>query len=629
MSGIKLGTSISSLLVQRNLARVTSALQTGFEHLSSGLRINSAKDDAAGLALSEQLNCGARLYSQAVRNVNDGVSMLNIAEAALSEASGILTRQLELAEQAANGTLSLSQRRALDEEADALTDEFNRIVQNSEFNGRALLDLSFGSLKIQAGSDETSSVAVALGAGLARTVGDGTFRVATSLATITSTNVRDVFAEDFNGDGDVDILATNRFDSTFAMLAGNGNGTFEAAVTYTAGLGPHGTRLADLDGDGDLDIITNVSTEINLGILLSNGDGTFRAPAKYGPAYGGYDVEVGDLNGDSVLDLVNVTRTGGVVLTFLGNGNGTFKAGTSTAHPLGTIHSMELADLDGDTRPDLIVADNANNCLEILWGDGNGGFGSTTSITAGAGVNGVKSDDVNDDGTLDLVVANKGSGTMGIILGRGDGSFEEMVEYAATSDGFSVDIADFTGDGHVDVMFSGYEAGDMVFLEGDGTGGFRKVSAINVGIEPVFSANADFNGDGAQDSVVSDWGGAGVYLLFGNGKETSATKHLNLNTQEGALEAIDYLSAALDRVALELGSLGAMQSRFSHSINNLQQMRESYQTAASQITDVDVAAEAARLVRNRILQQAAAAVLVQANQQPAIALRMLVDSVES
>jgi flagellin len=133
-------TNTASLDAQRNLSKTGKSLQSNFAKLSSGQRINTAGDDAAGLAISERMKSQIRSMSQAERNANDGVSLLQTAEGALNENSGILTRMRELAMQSANGTLGTAERDALNTEFTALTDEIDRISQVTEFNGTKLLD---------------------------------------------------------------------------------------------------------------------------------------------------------------------------------------------------------------------------------------------------------------------------------------------------------------------------------------------------------------------------------------------------------------------------------------------------------------------------------------------------------
>jgi flagellin len=132
--------NVSSLNAQRNLSKTTNALTSNFAKLSSGMRINTSGDDAAGLAISERMKSQMRSLSQAERNANDGSSLLQTAEGALNENSGILIRMRELSMQAANGTLGDSEKSALQTEFGELTKELDRIANVTEFNGKKLLD---------------------------------------------------------------------------------------------------------------------------------------------------------------------------------------------------------------------------------------------------------------------------------------------------------------------------------------------------------------------------------------------------------------------------------------------------------------------------------------------------------
>jgi len=135
-----INTNIYSLNAQRNLMNSQASMQTSLQRLSSGLRINSAKDDAAGLAISERMTAQIRGINQAMRNANDGVSMLQTAEGAMDEIGNMLQRMRELAVQAANGTVSDDDKDSLQDEYSALSDEIDRIVTATEFNGTAVLD---------------------------------------------------------------------------------------------------------------------------------------------------------------------------------------------------------------------------------------------------------------------------------------------------------------------------------------------------------------------------------------------------------------------------------------------------------------------------------------------------------
>lgn len=143
---LRINSNVTALNAYRHLSNTQNKLQRSIERISSGLRIIRASDDAAGLAISEQMRADIRSINQAVRNANDGVSMLQTAEGALNEASGMLTRMRELAEQAATGTVGDAQKKTLDSEFQQLMSEINRIADVTEFNGTKLIngDLSSG-----------------------------------------------------------------------------------------------------------------------------------------------------------------------------------------------------------------------------------------------------------------------------------------------------------------------------------------------------------------------------------------------------------------------------------------------------------------------------------------------------
>jgi flagellin len=165
--GIRINTNVASLNTQRHLYNNTVKFQKSMERLSSGLRINRAGDDAAGLAISEGLKADIRAMDQAGRNAADGISMVQVAEGAMDEMSNILVRMKELSEQSINGTLGDTERTYLDAEYTALSAELNRISDATEFNGVKLLDGTAGDVAIQVGITSnvaTDQVTIALGA---------------------------------------------------------------------------------------------------------------------------------------------------------------------------------------------------------------------------------------------------------------------------------------------------------------------------------------------------------------------------------------------------------------------------------------------------------------------------------
>ncbi|MDD2845933.1 MAG: flagellin [Rhodoferax sp.] len=156
-----INTNISSLTAQRNLGMSQASLNNSINRLSSGLRINSAKDDAAGLAISERFTSQIRGLNQAARNANDGVSLAQVAEGAMTSSGNILQRIRELAVQSANATNSAGDRQALQQEVGQLVAELDRISQTTEFNGAKLLDGSFGTAQFQVGANANQTIVAA------------------------------------------------------------------------------------------------------------------------------------------------------------------------------------------------------------------------------------------------------------------------------------------------------------------------------------------------------------------------------------------------------------------------------------------------------------------------------------
>ncbi len=168
---LTVNTNVSSLNAQRNLTKSGEGLATSMERLSSGMRINSAKDDAAGLQISNRLTSQINGLAVAQRNANDGISMAQTAEGAMSESTSILQRMRELALQSANGSNSPEDREALQKEVSALQVELTRIADTTSFGGQQLLDGSYGSKTFQVGANANETINVSLSSVAAEKIG--------------------------------------------------------------------------------------------------------------------------------------------------------------------------------------------------------------------------------------------------------------------------------------------------------------------------------------------------------------------------------------------------------------------------------------------------------------------------
>ncbi|MFN6147194.1 MAG: flagellin [Planctomycetota bacterium] len=191
--GLRVNTNIAAINAQRNLATVTDNVTGNFRRLSTGLRISTAADDAAGLAISERLRSQVRSLDQAKRNANDGISLVQTAEGALNEVSSILTRLRELAIQSSNGSVSNQDKETLDQEFQSLVSEVNRIGRSTEFSGIKLLDGSASSVSFQVGLGTTSGIdtlSVSLSPALSTTLSLSSLDIGSGGATTTAiTNI--------------------------------------------------------------------------------------------------------------------------------------------------------------------------------------------------------------------------------------------------------------------------------------------------------------------------------------------------------------------------------------------------------------------------------------------------------
>ena len=212
-----INTNVMSLNAQRNLSTSGGALATALQRLSSGLRINSAKDDAAGLAIAERFTTQIRGLNQAARNANDGISLAQTGEGALAEITNNLQRIRELAVQSANSTNSVSDREALNQEVEQRLAEIERVASQTSFNGQKILDGSFGTAAFQVGANAGETISIGLNTSMKK---DAIGQVAVATGTVDVT--------DPDGDPDTDDFVSadaplSIIDDDFTIAVGDGD----------------------------------------------------------------------------------------------------------------------------------------------------------------------------------------------------------------------------------------------------------------------------------------------------------------------------------------------------------------------------------------------------------------------
>jgi flagellin-like hook-associated protein FlgL len=616
----------TTLILQRGLAKASAESDSAMERLSSGLRINRASDDAASLGLATSLDTSQRVLSQSIRNINDGISFLSVADSALEALTGITTRQLELATQASNGVYSDVQRQALQKESIALTQEYNRILSTTNFNGITLFQNSGTSSSIEING---SSIRVEIGTELGRQVGTGTFLAAGTAPLSSGQWGWELEGGDFNNDGKVDVVVGG-MDSRTQVLISNGDGTFLAPFVLGAYAPSRQVNVVDINGDGKLDITGSVTGSSSFA-ALGNGDGTFSYPT-YQSTYGlGLGEVAGDINNDGKIDIITLDTSTGTTYDFLGtsasvrlgNGDGTFRVVVSFATGAGPSTAV-LSDADNDGRLDLVVGTTQG--VKLLRGNGNGTFLAATTILSGTTVSDeIETRDFNFDGKEDLVTGSTTTGAMYVLLSNGDGTYRQSTysnPSITTTMGF--DINDINGDGVSDITIGGYSGvNNIQTLLGNTDGTF----SYGVNFVPPSAVNRliteDVNGDGIPDLLTTGSGSTDLSIFLGNGTNDNSSPFFELTSASYAHEALSTIQEQLERISAERGAIGAQLSRLHAAVSVTQAMHTAYQEAHDRIMDADIAADVATMIRANVLKQANVALLASAKLDTESVLKLI------
>ncbi len=348
-----INTNVASLNAQRQLMNSGAALDRSTERLSSGQRINSAKDDAAGLAIANRMTSQVRGLDQAIRNANDGVSLIQTAEGALSESTNILQRMRELSVQSANGIYSPSDRKTLDAEVKQLVSELDRIAKTTSFNGQNLLDGKLGKVELQVGSSANQTISLKVPAMDAKTLGMGSTSVdlmggASAINSLTTTSVLREGSVLINGQSIIkgtdtfDGAGTGATNSDQALLDHiNKNVNGVTASTYAV-------SSATDAGDG---VLTSAEKVV---VTLTNLDGTTTA----------IDVGGGATGTSSLKELVDKmnTASGGKFSATIGDDG---KLSISAEN----VSSIAVTDAAGALGTGITTASNARIVLKADNGD--------------------------------------------------------------------------------------------------------------------------------------------------------------------------------------------------------------------------------------------------------------------
>ncbi|WFE70721.1 flagellin [Halomonas sp. M1] len=576
-----INTNITSMIGQQNLQKSQNALTTSMERLSSGLRINSAKDDAAGQAIANRFTAQITGLNQASRNANDGISIAQTAEGSLNQINDNLQRIRELTVQAANGTNSATDRQSIQDEVNQRLAEIDRISEETDFNGIRVLSEDADSLRIQVGANDGQTIDINLRTINAEALGLADFDVRAAVAPELS---EDAVTEITTGDDIAGFAATTTFADDVTIAGGN--------VTLPADPANFGAVSGSVDTVTFTQFVTNSVGELFAQVEITGSDSAGDpATATAFVAISASNISAGgtvDLTGGTFVDEAAAENTVGEGVTAASTSALTFSfeyTQNFDNEPAGTIDFVErdgelfIRQVDGDETNLFAVSASAITASGTVTFDFDGAEAAFTATTVNI------TEDASIQGTLREVLDSDGEGTNQFVDDRGD----DGLFLVNVSDGGTATVAEaaVAGGDPVEVRFGGID-GETLFAQVEVDGEMQNFAV---------TGNAT---DGYEVDLES---GA-----------------IAVDATENPLAALDAALQDIDNLRSELG---AVQNRFEDAITNLDTNSTNLSAARSRIEDADYAMEVADMTRAQILQQAGTSVLAQANQIPQNVLSLL------
>ena len=668
---LSVNTNISSLNAKRSLLSNSQGAAVAMERLASGKRINSAKDDAAGLAIASRLESQVKGVTQGIRNLSDATSVLQVAEGGMASIETNLQRIRELAVQAANGSYSDADRSSLNNEATQLLAEIDRVASSTSFGGQSLLDGTFTNKNFNlgnAGEDLTVSIgasdSLSLGIHETATVALGSSGSISDSALAARVRV----SNDVNGEhavawetlrassnkGIPDEVNMQRFDSSGVeknsqYSDGTGITHFSPEVTVLA----NGSTVTIYNDKAS----TNDEFDSKLEVYIHDSSGNLTTNYTIDHAW------PNDGNNQSALHLASVVDLGNsrfmVAYTHAHRGNPPEANGASAEvyDYSGNLVKAQFSIISDSSAEevwaeevvylgnDLIAApilDRSNGTttqmsIKIMnWSTGsqvaNVSLDSVSSLTHPETYYVYTTDDADTSASLRLVA---GEQSLGAFWMNADTSklYGQIFDFSGTALTSKLELAgdaDYLNAIHNSV--SGKDYFDVLY--GENSTGTEKTlfQRFDASLNPLISEAAlIFDGKSAQAELVKLGNGSlRAYETYNKsdpvGYQDFTVTHFSggdLTTLANATSTISKVDIALSNLNTNRSEVGAQMNRIESAISTLQSTKENSATAKSRIVDADYAAETARLAKHQILQQASISVLAQANARPEMVLALL------
>jgi len=587
-----INTNISAMQAQNSMRTNGLNLSSAMERLSSGTRINSAKDDAAGLAISTRMTASIRGISAAIRNANDGISLTQTAEGSLGQIGDNLQRIRELAVQAANTGNNASDRAAMNNEATQLIAEIDRVASNTTYNGIALLDGSFQGQNLQVGAGNGSNDRIAISIDSAKSSSLGVGATSSYSTTLYGAEVGTAALED-------GALAVNGYTVGAAVADG---------VSYTGDDSSAIAVAAAINAVSGSTGVYATAAATNTTITLAGAAATGFTAVAAG------DVKINGVSIGALATTTTITLRGAAVATAINaikGDTGVTAVATNGVVAL-TSTSGKLVIETGTTGTSaltgLAAGVVANNTLTTYGGTA---VTTLTAITDGhVKINGVSIGAIGAAGTdaerggQMAAAINAISSQTGVTAGfeTTDGKV-----FLTAADGRNITVT--TGS-------TGAPAATGLDTAASTTDTTRSVVTLTSASEDGITIS---DIDGAADTA------SGLTVGYTATTETAGAgvSSLDLTTATGAQDALTTLDSAINTITDSRAAMGAYQNRLTASISNLETTSMNLSASRSRILDTDYAKETTNLAKSQIIQQAATAMLAQANQSGQSVLALL------
>ena len=598
-------TNVGAVVAAANIEKANKELDTAIARLSSGLRINSAKDDAAGMAIVSKMESQVKGLSMAIRNGTDSQNLIDTSEGAQVETVNILQRLRELAIQSANDSNTALDRTFINAEATQLIAEVDRIANQTSWNEVNLLDGTFSSKQFQLGSNAGEDVTFSIDS--AKSADIGNYRV-NGTSTLIDANDDAITAQTLT-------LSGNIGSTTSAVALGS------SAATVASGV----NAVTSLTG-----ISATAVSKVKLHSMTTAGDVTFTlgndASSGGSASISATITDVTDIR--AIKDAVNaVAGTTGIIASVHSDGNSalvlTHSTGedikiTSFTHSGANLTShmhVDVLDQDGAAVTEGAGFANSQILNDVTTDDNSLVTAESVAVnTAFALVSGIKAE-FNAKLTMTNSAHTQDADASAVIVGTGaDGSaLTETLSYSTSSGGSVTSVNTFATITSVTNGGTALTGSSTIIVGQLANTGVDAVGQVRFNSSASFSVTTDevTNGEGFLGTTAS------------NSASLSALSSVTLGTVAGAEAAIDIIDGAIAKINDQRSDLGAISNRLDATISNLSNIVTNTQASVSNVRDADFSLETSRLTRAQILSQAATSMLAQANASKQSVLQLL------